>query len=151
NKVHGYVANNNVPDACEIYVDRRYTPGETEEQIDNEYAEVIARAKAANPALDLEYKVQPGNLVSVAPADSPLVMGIQKAAEQVIGYKPKPVGGSHSSDHGWFVKRHGKPFASYGIGGEGIHGANERIKIDDLIATTKVYALSMMYILGVSQ
>lgn len=148
NRVHGHVANNNVPDTCEIYVDRRYTPGETEAQVNQEYADVIERAKAANLALEVEYMVQPGNLVSVAPADSPIVKGIQKAAERVIGYTPKPMGGSHSSDHGWFVRRHGKPFASYGIGGEGLHGANERIKVDDVIATTKVYALSMINILG---
>lgn len=148
NRVHGHVANNNVPDTCEIYVDRRYTPGETEAQVDQEYADVIERAKAANLALEVQYMVQPGNLVSVAPADSPIVKGIQKAAERVIGYTPKPMGGSHSSDHGWFVRRHGKPFASYGIGGEGLHGANERIKVDDVIATTKVYALSMINILG---
>lgn len=148
NKIHGHVANNNVPDKCEIYIDRRYTPAETKEQIDQEYADIIGDAKAKNPALDVEYKVGSGNLVSVAPADSPLVTGIQEAAEHVIGYRPRPIGGSHSSDHGWFVDRHHKPFASYGIGGQGLHGANERIKIDDLIATTKVYALSMMHILG---
>jgi acetylornithine deacetylase/succinyl-diaminopimelate desuccinylase family protein len=148
NKVQGYVADNNVPDRCEIYVDRRYTPGETEGQVDQEYADVIAQARQKDPALEVEYVVQPGNLVSVAPADSSLVKGIQRAAERVIGYTPQPVGGSHSSDHGWFVRRHGKPFASYGIGGEGIHGANERIRVGDVIATTKVYALSMVNILG---
>jgi acetylornithine deacetylase/succinyl-diaminopimelate desuccinylase family protein len=149
NKIHGYVAHNNVPDKCEIRIDRRYTPGETEEQVDKEYADVIAKAKKKNPDLSVEYQILPGNLVSVAPADSKIVIGIQAAAEKVIGYKPKPVGGSHSSDHGWFVRRHGKPFASYGIGGEGVHSANERIKIEDIIATTKVYALSMIGILGV--
>jgi acetylornithine deacetylase/succinyl-diaminopimelate desuccinylase family protein len=148
NRVHGGVANNNVPDTCTIYVDRRYTPGETEEQVDKEYEEVMRRARQRDPALEVEYTVQQGNLVSVAPADSPIVKGIQKAAERVIGYTPKPRGGSHSSDHGWFVRRHGKPFASYGIGGEGIHSANERIKVEDVIATTKVYALSMINILG---
>jgi acetylornithine deacetylase/succinyl-diaminopimelate desuccinylase family protein len=151
NKIHGYVANNNVPDRCEIRIDRRYTPGETEEQVDQEYADVLTKAKQKNPSLKVEYSIHSGNLVSVAPADSTLVKAIQKAAKKVIGYKPKPIGGSHSSDHGWFVRRHGKPFASYGIGGVGIHGANERIKVDDIIATTKVYALSMMLILGVEE
>ena len=149
NKIHGYVAHNNVPDRCEVVVDRRYTPGETEEQIDGEYAGVVAKAKNKNLGLEVDYRVLSGNLVSVAPADSVLVREIQRAAEKVIEIKPMPIGGSHSSDHGWFVKRHGKPFASYGIGGEGIHGANERIKVEDIIATTKVYALSMMGILGV--
>ncbi|MBN2334690.1 ArgE/DapE family deacylase [Candidatus Bathyarchaeota archaeon] len=150
NRISGGVANNNVPDTCTVYVDRRYTPGETEEQVDGEYEEAIRRAKQSDPALEVEYTVQPGNLVSVAPADSPLVKGIQRAAGHV-GYAPKPMGGSHSSDHGWFVRRHGKPFASYGIGGEGVHSANERIRVEDVIATTKVYALSMMNILGADE
>lgn len=148
NKVMGFVAHNNVPDRCEILVDRRYTPGESAEQIDAEYRKVIEEAKAEDPELDVDLKVNPGNLVSVAPADSPLVKGIQVAAERVVGFTPKPVGGSHSSDHGWFVARHGKPFASYGHGGEGVHSANERILEEDVITTTKVYALSMLEILG---
>jgi len=147
NRVHGYVANNNVPDRCEIYVDRRYTPGESEEQIDKEYADAINRAKKSDPALDVEYRIEQGNLVSVAPADTPLVKAIQRAA-QTLGYNAKPVGGSHSSDHGWFVRRHGKPFASYGIGGEGVHSPNERIRVEDIISTTKAYALSMIHLLG---
>ena len=147
NRVHGGVANNNVPDTCEVYVDRRYTPGETEEQVDAEYAEAMERAKKRNPRLQVQYKVEQGNLVSVAPADTPLVKAVQRAAAS-IGYAAKPVGGSHSSDHGWFVRRHGKPFASYGIGGEGAHGPNERIKVEDLIATTKAYALTMLNLHG---
>jgi acetylornithine deacetylase/succinyl-diaminopimelate desuccinylase-like protein len=67
----------------------------------------------------------------------------------VIGKRPKPIGGSHSSDHGWFVARYGKPFASYGIGGEGTHSSNERVKVEDVISTTKAYALSMLYLLSV--
>jgi acetylornithine deacetylase/succinyl-diaminopimelate desuccinylase family protein len=147
NRVHGGVANNNVPDTCEIYIDRRYTPGETEEQVDAEYAEAIGRAQRNNPHLQVQYKIEQGNLVSVAPADTPLVKAIQRAA-QAVGYTARPVGGSHSSDHGWFVRRHRKPFASYGIGGEGAHAPNERIKTEDLIATTKAYALTMIHLLG---
>ena len=73
---------------------------------------------------------------------------IQRSAEKVIGFRPEPAGGSHSSDHGWFVARHGKPFASYGIGGVGTHSANERIEVEDVILTTKVYALAMLDLLG---
>ncbi|MCJ7574293.1 ArgE/DapE family deacylase [Candidatus Bathyarchaeota archaeon] len=148
NKCVGFVATNNVPDLCEIYVDRRYTPGETPDQIEKEYRKVIDAAKREDPELSLDFQVMSGMLVSSAPADSELVKGIQKAAERVIGKRPKPVGGSHSSDHGWFVARYGKPFASYGIGGEGTHSSNERVKVEDVISTTKAYALSMLYLLG---
>jgi acetylornithine deacetylase/succinyl-diaminopimelate desuccinylase-like protein len=148
NKCIGFVANNNVPDTCEIYIDRRYTPGEKPDQIEREYLDIIDAAKKEDPKLSLDYQLMPSMMVSSAPADSELVRGIQKAAEKVTGRKPKPVGGSHSSDHGWFVARHGKPFASYGIGGEGTHSSNERVKIEDVILTTKAYALSMLYLLG---
>jgi acetylornithine deacetylase/succinyl-diaminopimelate desuccinylase family protein len=148
NKCVGYVANNNVPDTCEVYVDRRYTPAENLQQIEKEYMDVIEEAKRSDPQLDIDYRVEEGNLVSVAPADSLLVKCIQNASEKVTGFKPKPIGGSHSSDHGWFVNKHGKPFASYGYGGEGTHSANERVKVEDVITTTKIYALSILNIMG---
>lgn len=79
-----------------------------------EGGDAIEEAKTDDHELDVELAVNPGNLVSVAPADSPLVKGIQAAAEKVVGFTPQPVGGSHRSDHGWVVARHGKPFVSYG-------------------------------------
>ncbi len=148
NRCVGYVAHNNVPDRCEILVDRRYTPGEKEEQIDNEFRDVINAMKDEDPEFDAELDIRSGNRVSVAPADSEIVGSIQRAAERVLGFRPKPAGGSHSSDHGWFVARHGKPFASYGVGGTGVHSANERIDVEDVILTTKVYALTMLDLLG---
>jgi len=148
NKCVGYVAHNNVPDSCEILVDRRYTPGETEGQIDKEFKGVLKAMKAEDPEFDAELDMRSGNRVSVALADSEIVKSIQRSAERVLGFKPKPAGGSHSSDHGWFVARHGKPFASYGIGGTGVHSANERINVEEVILTTKVYALTMLDLLG---
>jgi acetylornithine deacetylase/succinyl-diaminopimelate desuccinylase family protein len=149
NRCVGYVAHNNVPDSCEILVDRRYTPAEKEEQIDREFHGVIEAMYAEDPEFDAELEIRSGNKVSVAPADSEIVKSIQNATERVLGFRPKPAGGSHSSDHGWFVARHGKPFASYGVGGTGVHSANERIEVEDVILTTKVYALAMLDLLSV--
>ena len=152
NGISGYVANNNVPESCEIIIDRRYTPSETAQQTHKEIMGVIEALKAEDPEFNAEVraKFEDGNPVSVSPADSDLVIAIQDAAEKVVGFRPKPAGGSHSSDHGWFVQRIGKPVASYGIGGEGGHSANERIKVEDVILTTKVYALTIMNIMGVA-
>jgi len=148
NRCVGYVAHNNVPDRCEILVDRRYTPGEKEEQIDREFQGVIEAMKDEDPEFDAELDIRSGNRVSVAPADSEIVRSIQRAAERVLGFRPKPAGGSHSSDHGWFVAKYRKPFASYGVGGTGVHSANERIDVEDVILTTKVFALTMLDLLG---
>jgi len=148
NGCQGYVATNCVPDRCEIIVDRRYTPAEDPEQAEAEILLVMEELEAEDPDFDAELSFEPRMDLSVSPADSEIVRGFQRAAEKVIGITPKPRGGSHSSDHGYFVTKHGKPVASYGIGGVGSHQANEHIAVEDIILTTKVYALAMLDLLG---
>jgi acetylornithine deacetylase/succinyl-diaminopimelate desuccinylase family protein len=148
NKCHGYVANNCVPDRCEIIIDRRYTPAEDLMRIEDEIRSVIEDLKAMDPEFDAELSFEPRMDLSVSPADSEIVMSFQRAAKRVIGIVPKSRGGSHSSDHGYFVTKHGKPVASYGIGGVGTHMANEHISVEDVVLTTKVYALTILDLLG---
>ena len=148
NKCVGHVAGNIVPDSCEMLVDRRFTPAETAEQIEEEIQMVIEGLKAEDPEFDAELNFSSGMELSVSPADSELVKSIQRVAERVVGFKPRPAGGSHSSDHGWFVSKHHKPVASYGVGGVGSHMADEHVGVEDVIKTTKLYALLMLDLLG---
>ena len=148
NKCHGYVANNCVPDRCEIIIDRRYTPAEDLIRIEDEIRSVIEGLKAEDPEFDADLSFEPRMDLSVSPVDSEIVMSFQRAAKRVIGIVPKPRGGSHSSDHGYFVTKHGRPVASYGIGGVGTHMANEHISVGDVVLTTKVYALTILDLLG---
>lgn len=149
NKFIGYVANNSVPDKVAMIVDRRYTPAETLEQAGEEIQKVIDELKSEDPDFDAELIVEGRMDLSVSPPDSEIVKSIQRSADKLLGITPKPRGGSHSSDHGHFVTLHHKPVASYGIGGSGGHMTNEHTNVEDVITTTKVYALLMMDILGV--
>jgi acetylornithine deacetylase/succinyl-diaminopimelate desuccinylase family protein len=149
NKCTGYVATNCVPDKCEIIIDRRTTPGENIEDAEREIRRVVEEMAAEDPEFEAEVSFNTRMDVSVSPSDSELVKSFQRAAEKIVGIKPVPVGGSHSSDHGYFVTKHGKPVASYGTGGVGTHMANEHIAVEDIILTTKVYALTMLDLLGV--
>ena len=148
NKCTGYVATNCVPDKCEIIIDRRTTPGENIEDAEREIRQVVEEMAAEDPEFEAEVSFNTRMDVSVSPADSELVKSFQRAAEKIVGIKPVPVGGSHSSDHGYFVTKHGKPVASYGTGGAGTHMANEHIAVEDILLTTKVYALTMLDLLG---
>ena len=148
NKCDGYVATNCVPDKCEIIIDRRTTPGENIENAEREIRQVVEEMAAGDPEFEAEVSFNTRMDVSVSPADSELVKSFQRAAEKIVGIKPVPVGGSHSSDHGYFVTKHGKPVASYGTGGAGTHMADEHIAVEDIILTTKVYALTMLDLLG---
>lgn len=148
NRCVGYTGGNVVPDSCEVMVDRRFTPAETAEQTEKEIRTVIDELKAQDKQFDAELSYTEGMELSVSPADSDLVKSIQRVALKVTHQQPKPGGGSHSSDHGWFVTKYHKPMASYGIGGEGTHMTNEHVAVEDLITTTKVYALLMIDLLG---
>ncbi len=148
NKCDGYVATNCVPDKCEIIIDRRTTPGENIEDAEREIRQVVEEMAAEDPEFEAEVSFITRMDVSVSPADSELVKSFQRAAEKIVGIKPVPVGGSHSSDHGYFVTKHGKPVASYGTGGVGTHMADEHIAVEDIILTTKVYALTLLDLLG---
>jgi succinyl-diaminopimelate desuccinylase len=150
NKFEGYVANNSVPDAVKMIVDRRYTPAESLEQAGEEIQKVIDELKAEDPDFDADLVVEGRMDLSVSPPDSKIVKSIQRSAEKLVGMVPRPRGGSHSSDHGHFVTLHHKPVASYGIGGSGGHMANENTNVEDVITTTKVYALILMDLLGVA-
>jgi acetylornithine deacetylase/succinyl-diaminopimelate desuccinylase-like protein len=150
NKVHAYLADNLPPKVCELQIDRRWTPAETPELIEGEVRGVIDGLKKDDPKFDAELTIIPGMDLSVSPADSVLVKCIQKSAKKLIGFEPKPGGGSHSSDHGFFNTKYRKPLASYGIGGIRSHLPNERIKVEDVILTTKLHSLVMTDLLGVS-
>jgi acetylornithine deacetylase/succinyl-diaminopimelate desuccinylase family protein len=147
NRCIGYVADNSVPERCELRIDRRWTPGETLEQVQGEIKRAIDEWKAEDPKFNATLTVTPGMDLSVSAADSELVKVIQRSAKK-LGYDTKPEGGSHSSDHGFFNSRYHKPLASYGIGGERFHQTNERIKVDDVILTAKVHGLVMVDLLG---
>ena len=150
NKCHAYLADNFPPKVCEIQIDRRWTPAETPESIEREVRDVIDGLRKEDPSFDAELTVVPGMDLSVSPADSDLVKSIQKCAKKLIGFEPKPEGGSHSSDHGYFNTKYRKPLASYGIGGTGAHSPNEHIKVEDVILTAKLHGLVMTDLLGTS-
>ena len=148
NMCHAYLADNAPPKVCDLLIDRRWTPAETAEQTDQEVRQVIDDLKAEDPKFDAQLTVIPEMDLSVSAADSELVKVIQRSAKRLIGYEPKPAGGSHSSDHGFFNTKYRKPLASYGIGGENAHSPNERVKVEDVILTAKLHGLIMVGLLG---
>jgi acetylornithine deacetylase/succinyl-diaminopimelate desuccinylase-like protein len=147
NKCIGYIADNSVPERCELSIDRRYSPGESLAQIQREIEQVIDEWKAEGPKFDARLTITPGMDASVSAADSEPVKVIQRSARK-LGYDPKPAAGPWSSGHGYFNSRHHKPLASYGIGGERGHQSDERIRVDDVFLTAKIHGLVMTNLLG---
>lgn len=157
NLVDAYLTGNNVPDRCTIQIDRRLVPQhETYESGQAEIQAVIDKLAEEDPELDavIEWNPEGWMNFSVSVPDSPIVKSLQRSVKKVLGVEAGigkgPIG--HSSDHGWFqLKYPDRPFASYAVGrGGDSHTYNEYVTIDGLIDTTKIYALTMMDLLGVA-
>jgi len=157
NLLHAFMTGNNVPDRCIIEIDRRLIPRrESYDDAEAEIQSVIDELKREDPEFDAWVSWNPERWMnpSISVPDSPLVESLQRSVDKVLGYTP-PIGKGpfgHSSDHGWFNLRYpDRPFASYAVGrGGNSHTYDEYITIDGLLDTTKIYALSMMGLLGTS-
>jgi acetylornithine deacetylase/succinyl-diaminopimelate desuccinylase-like protein len=157
NKIHAFTTGNNVPDLCEIQIDRRLIPQhETFESCQAEIQAVLDKVKNENRDLEAELTVVPDRdmLPSVSVPDSPLVKSLQRSVKKVLGMTPTiskgPTGGS--SDHGWWLSKYpDRAFVSYGCSRGGpSHSYDEYATIDGLIDNTKIYALLMIDLLGIA-
>ena len=140
--VAGGVTPNAVPDAINLYVDRRLIPGET---VDGELREVTARLAAAQPE-DSEVELE----VSVAynrfePAeinpDVSLVKRLTRSVERVTGAPGVVYGAPFSSDVRNLVNDAGIEAVNFGPGNVAeCHCADERVELRQLETAARVIA-----------
>ena len=156
NYVHASTCGNNVPDNCTIVIDRRLIPvHETFEGAQAEIQSVLDDMKKEDPEFDAEVIWVPDRWMEGVVQDphSPLVKALQRSAEKVLHFTPTigkgPTGSS--SDNGWYASKYpGRSTASYGVSrGGNSHTYDEYITVDGLIDSTKIYALTMMDLLGI--
>jgi succinyl-diaminopimelate desuccinylase len=138
---------NVLPDKCVITVDRRITPAENFQDARDEILRVLDELREEDSNLDIELITQPGMHPVASDPDSEIVRVLKKAGEDVRGGETVLVTGSQgSSDYSWYVNILGKPAASYSMSSTERrgHAPNEYVKVDDLVKTTKAYALTYL-------
>lgn len=148
NIIQGGFKTNVVPDRCSITVDLRYPPGLTLEAILARVQQVLAEARACDPALG-EVDVELTNLArpSFMLPEEPLVEYMAAAVEAVTSRRPTAEGMQATSDSRWILLDAGVPIVNFSMGNDSGHRPNEWCGIDDLIATTKIYALMCLLLL----
>lgn len=77
------------------------------------------------------------------PSDSPVVIALAQAVQEVIGVQARPIGIGGQTVAAFFRKR-GLPAAVWQKTLDVAHAPNERISIEDLVLTTKVFARMMV-------
>ena len=151
NTIEGGVAHNVVPGECTISVDRRLIPGETKESVTGEIRAKLDAIAADDPDFRYEMEVDPeGGFIpaNITDEDSPLVQAFQRSVKAVTGNDPEFFVQWAGATDGRFYRLAGIDTVGMGPSGEGAHGANEAVFIDDLYTQGKIYAQTISDLLN---
>ncbi len=151
NMITGGVAHNVVPGECTISIDRRLIPGETKESVVADIRAKLDAIAAEDEDFRYEMEVDPdGSYIAanITPEDSPLVQAFQESVRRVTGKEPEFFVQWAGMTDGRFYRQHNIDTVGMGPRGEGAHGANESIAIDDLVMEGKIYAETIARLLN---
>ncbi len=144
--IRGGVQGATVPDHCTEEVLRGMVPGETFEQTQAEFRQVLDNVKATDP--DLEYTMDVINYREgyVVQADDPYALSCQGIIEEATGKNLPFTGTLASTDMNYQVVDGGMKCVSFGVGGTYSRGhkQDENASIDEIIQCSKAVALIIM-------
>jgi acetylornithine deacetylase len=125
----------------------------TPETITNDIEAIIAKIKQKDKDFEAEVRQMKGYTFRPAtlevPEDALHLKALVKAYKEVLGHEPKLYRKNAYNDTIQF-SLHGIPALTFGPGIDGWPPVNEYIEIDKVVSATKIYALSIMDILGVA-
>ncbi len=151
--ISGGINTNVVPDKVTIRLDRRMTPEEDPEQVESHLRLAIARSVKDETGIEVEIKrVLLASPLRQLPHASTLIDPLVRNAREILGETPKVEGVPLYTDARLYAEA-GVPTVSYGAGPRSFleangHRADERLKLSDLAAATKIVALSLAEILA---
>jgi succinyl-diaminopimelate desuccinylase len=148
-----------VPDECTIWFDIRLNPGLEPNDRQALVDDLLARLRAEDPQLQVEYRFRPiGNIPGVEVTnglaattlrqDEPLVAALLAAAEVATGRRPK-LGGFPGGCSAAISARLGVPSAVFGPGDlQQAHSVDEWIEVEQVLAAARTYAALAVELLG---
>jgi len=149
-QVHGGTKENIIPDRCELVLDRRMIPGETNETVLAELKEVADPILQTEKDLRIEWKMRPVYWDPYLISESePVAQATIDSAREVLGEKPA-IGGKGACTDASYLFHLGKiPTVLYGPGDETLsHKPDECVPIRNLLAATEVYLSVFKKLLG---
>jgi acetylornithine deacetylase len=135
------------PERCVVGIERRTLPGETAERVEGDLAAIIARCRAADPALVAEQRT---TLVREPFAIDPgheLVGTVREAATAELGSAPPEVGVAYWADSA-FIAAAGIPTVLFGAAGEGAHADVEWVSVSSLVSATRILVAAARRLCG---
>jgi succinyl-diaminopimelate desuccinylase len=149
--VRGGVQGATVPDHCSQEILRGMVPGETFQEVLDEFKAVLDGVKVTDPDLDYSLDVINYREGYVVSADDPYALSCQSIIEEATGKKLPFTGTLASTDMNYQVVDGGMPCVNFGVGGSYSRGhkQDENASIDEIIECSKAVALIIIRKLGV--
>ena len=144
--IHGGVQGATVPDHCTEEVLRGMVPGETFQQTQTEFKQVLDKVKATDPNLDYTLEVINYREGYIVQANDPYALSCQSIIEEAIGKHLPFTGTLASTDMNYQVVDGSMKCVNFGVGGTYSRGhkQDENASIDEIIECSKAVALIIM-------
>lgn len=137
------------PDSCILKGSMATVPGEDSNQVKNQFNEHLKSVAQTDPWMKNNlpsvkytgYFAEPSEL----PVDHAIVTSLRSAYTETLGMQPKVTGRTGAADIRFLNKYGDTPTVIFGPGPtDQMHATNEYSRIEDLIAATKIYALTIL-------
>jgi acetylornithine deacetylase len=135
------------PARCLVKLERRTIPGEDGATAVREIEELIADARAADPALEATVKLGLERPPSQLGTDSFVTEAVEQAATEVLRRQPEVIGVAYWMDMA-LSNAIGIPTVAFGPSGEGAHGDVEWVDLASLETCVQVYLRTIELICG---
>jgi acetylornithine deacetylase/succinyl-diaminopimelate desuccinylase-like protein len=131
---------NMVPAWCEIEIDRRTIPGETNDEIIAEFEQALAVAKEEVPDLVARVEIDDFAEPSETPRGCTIVEAIEEARD-AFGIEGSSVGYAGATDGRFLINQGNIPAVVFGPGDPMLaHTTGEYVEISQLVDATRAYA-----------
>lgn len=140
--ISGGSAPNVVPDRCEVDIDRRIVPGETDpDEVRAPFLELVRSLRAEHPEVEIEVELREWTDAAEVSADTDIVRLAADAVEAATGARPELVGFTGITDARFYINEAHIPTVICGPGSLTVaHTADESVAVDELVAGARSYA-----------
>jgi acetylornithine deacetylase len=142
--IRGGVQVNQVPDSCAIELDRRMLPGETRQQVWQEFESLIDELRLRDPDMDVEMESPMLESFPLETAPTERIVQAVTAASQEVRGPGQLIGVPYGSDASRFAKA-GIPSVILGPGSiDQAHAAEEYVDLDQVVGAVEIYARTVL-------
>lgn len=140
--ISGGSAPNVVPDRCEVDIDRRIVPGETDpDEVRAPFLTLARSLREEHPEVEIEVTLRAWTDAAEASPDTEIARLAVDAVESSTGTRPELVGFTGITDARFYINDAHIPTVICGPGSLTVaHTANESVAVDELVAGARAYA-----------